>query len=257
MTNRSIRRSAFAISAAVQIWLVYTYGVVSEWCFCAITQLGGPPRPPLFVRRLMILAARPAELAPGIGQGIVPVVAVNLALWYLGLLLVLYAMMHVAQLRVARGGGGRGWPRLRLARWGSMRNSRLAILAAGLAAAVLAAGAVRRQLWLAEAERVVVQAMEDAAAGRPHPPGIRFSMTERRGDRYISSTPSERYLFVVDRERSGSHFLDRFVIPETFGGVVRLESGALFEVRVYQGGLTARDPGVAWTVNLDPHRYIP
>ncbi len=48
------------------------------------------------------------------------------------------------------------------------------------------------------------------------------------GDTSYLATRERRYETRVDARKAGDHFLDQFVIPYEYGGVVRFESGALY-----------------------------
>jgi hypothetical protein len=75
--------------------------------------------------------------------------------------------------------------------------------------------------------------MSAAGAGRPLPPGVDFSMDARRGDDFYATTPHGRFETRVDAHKAGDHFLDRFVVPYEYGGILRFESGTFYEFDVY------------------------
>jgi hypothetical protein len=111
----------------------------------------------------------------------------------------------------------------------------------------MAYGAMQRRAWLAEAEQVFAAAMAAASADRPLPTGVQFSMWEWRGDESVQAKPEARYAVRVDPRESGDWFLDRFVVPYHYGGLVRFESGRVYRFSVYR-----HEEG--WGIHIDRSR---
>ncbi|HEU4885030.1 MAG TPA: hypothetical protein VFT45_22410 [Longimicrobium sp.] len=241
MTARHLLFVAFAIALAIQAAAMLTLGPLTDWCFCAITQLDSPPLPPPYVQRFIQMAFAPDEWAPR-GLGLPLVFAYNLAAWFLAVLVVLHGMALAARLRV--GGDGRG-AYVRLAAPERVRAWQMLLLACALTGVGAWAGAMARDRWLSEAEQVFYAAMSAASTGRPLPPGVGFSMVERRGREDVQVNPGPRFSVDVDPHLAGDHFLDRFVVPFRYGGWVRFPSGPRFEFTVWPERLTG-----GWNVDL-------
>lgn len=243
MTSRQLLLVAFAIALAIQAVAVVTLGRLSDWCFCAITAMPSPPTPPPYVQRFVQVAFAPDEWAPR-GLGLPLVFAWNLVVWFLGVLVVLHGMALAARVRVRVGGDGRG-ARVRLVARDCVRARQMLLLSGILIGAGMAAGALARHRWLSEAEQVFYAAMAAASTGRPLPPGVGFSMVERRGGEDVQVNPGPRFAVDVDPYVAGDHVLDRFVVPSVYGGWVRFPSGPRFEFTVWTERLTG-----GWNVDL-------
>jgi hypothetical protein len=236
MTARSLWITALVGAVAVHVAMVLTYGAITEWCFCAVLSAGPTVIPPPFVMRFLELATLPSTLLPRN----LPVPAqmhYGLFSWFLALLALLHGLAFAARIRVGRG--------IRLAARERVRAAHLLLPACILLAASMAAGAMHRRAWLAEAEQVFAATLSAAGAGRPLPPGVDFTMRERRGDEYVSVNPQGSYATVVDAHASGDHFLDQFVTPYTYGGMLWFESGARYKFSVYP-------EKAGWNVHLHP-----
>lgn len=233
MTSRKLRWTAFAIALAMQVTMVIAYGSMTDWCFCAILDSEPSRIPPPFVMRYLELATFPATRVAS-GLGVEPLFVLSLIGWFVALWLLLNAMVLAARLRlrpvrvVAADRERRTW----LAPRETVRPLPLLLMGIVLIAAGMTAGARYRRAWLAEAEHVFAATMSAASAGRPFPPGVQFSMYERRGDDYRSVTPEPAYVAEPDPSQSGDHPLDRFVVPYTYAGTLRFASGARYEFSV-------------------------
>lgn len=249
MTARSLTFIALTIALAVQAAMVLTYGAVTGWCFCSHTGATSPPIPPPFVLRFLELAIEPAasysrELPVQVR------LVLNLDAWFIGSLALLHAMALAARVRIRPVRAGSHERRIWLAPRESVRRRQMLVLGCVLVGAALAAGALHRQRWLARAEQVFAATMSAAAAGRPLPPGVEFSMYELRGEEYWPADPPGPYLATVDPALSGTHLLDRFVAPYEYGGVLRFESGERYDFSVHEGSLY--DEEVRWSIYLHP-----
>jgi hypothetical protein len=248
MTNRTLRLLALGIALSVQVGMVVTYGMITDWCFCSVTGFPTPAPPPPFVIRSMELATLPAAwMQKGLP---VPVLfVVNVEAWFLAMLALLHGMALAARLRIRPLRGEtpharRAW----LASRESVRPRQMLLPACLVIAVVLTAGAAARRHWLSQAEQVFAASMAAESAGRPLPAGVRyFSMSERRGDGYVQVAPEPRYVAEVDPHESGDHFFDQFVVPYGYGGVLRFESGRRWEFGVYE---TSGE----WSIYLEEER---
>lgn len=236
MTPRRLRWIAFAIALAMQISMVVAYGMMTDWCFCAITGLPEPSIPPPFVTRFVRLTAMPAEWM----KNSLPVavrLVLNLEVWFLALLALLHAMALAARVRFSPAGDGTpSKRRIWLADREAVRPIQLGVLAGALLGASLACGAMYRRAWLGEAEQVFAATIAAASADRPLPAGVQFWMWEWRGDDMVDVKPEARYMVRVDPRKSGDRFLDRFVVPYSYGGAVRFESGRRYYFDVFREG---------------------
>lgn len=248
MTPRALRWLAFGIALSVQIGMVVTYGMVTDWCFCAITGYPNPAIPPPYVTRFLELSTLPATLRIK-GMGVQGLFVVNLEVWFGAVLALLHALAFAARLRVRSPGGAavRHRRRIWLASRESVRPGHMALLGCVLVGLGMAAGAMMRHRWLMEAERVFAATMAAASAGRPMPPGVEFWMYEVRSDDFVEVVPEAHYVAVVDPAESGDRFLDRFVVPYTYGGVVRFRSGRRYNFAVH------RDED-GWGIDVDQLR---
>lgn len=64
----------------------------------------------------------------------------------------------------------------------------------------------------------------------------------------VDVKPEARYAVKVDPRVSGDGFLDRFVVPYAYGGVVRFSSGRRYRFSVYRD--TYRDDS-AWGIQIN------
>lgn len=247
MTPRTLRWTAFALALAMQIAMVVAYGMMTEWCFCAITAIPEPAIPPPFVMRFVQFAALPAEwiktsLALPIRLGL------NLEVWFFALLALLHGMALAARVRLGPASGGRLPGRqMRLADREAVRPVHLLVLAGALLCVAMAGGAMYRRAWLAEAEQVFAATIAAASADRPLPQGVQFWMWEWRGDDMVEVKPDARYMLRADARQSGDRFLDRFVVPYSYGGAVRFESGRAYYFTVFR-------QGDGWSVDVNQAR---
>jgi hypothetical protein len=233
MTPRTLRWTAFSVALASQLWMVIGYGSMTGWCYCAILTAGPAKIPPTWVQRFTEVAALPATtLAKGLPvQGLF---LFGLIGWFIVLVPLLEAMVLVARLRarpVRVRAADRDRPSWLVPRE-SVRPLHLLAMGMMLIGVGMTAGAMERRAWLAEAEQVFAATMTAASTGRPLPPGVEFSMMERRGDEYVHLDPEPGFTVDVDPRESGDHFLDRFVVPYAYGGWVRFTSGARYELVV-------------------------
>lgn len=233
MTARSLRWTAFAIALTIQITAVLIYGVGTRWCFCAITTVEPPPALSTFAIRFMQTGLLPVNYA---GRGLALVIPrdllprvevlyiVGLLAWFLAVLALLNAIVFAARVRVGRG--------MRLTGRESVRPAHLLIGVCILLVAAMAAGAMQRRAWLRQAEQVFTATMAATHGGGPPPPGVEFSMYAVDGDTSYLATPERRFETRVDARMAGDHFLDQFVVPYEYGGLVRFESGARYSFSV-------------------------
>ncbi|HEX2076334.1 MAG TPA: hypothetical protein VHG08_01460 [Longimicrobium sp.] len=251
MTARTLTFVALSIALTVQIAMVLIYGAITDWCFCSVTGSPSPPRPPVFVLRFLDLAAWPAA-SYSRGLAVQVLFVLNLDAWFIGSLALLHAMALATRVRVrlVRAPAGPHERRIRLAPRESVRGWQMLVLACLLAGGAMAAGALHRQRWLARAEQVFAATMSAAAAGRPLPPEVEFSMYELRGGEYWPADPPAPYQTLVDPALSGTHLLDRFVVPYAYGGMVRFESGERYEFSVY--GRSLYDEKTRWSISVHP-----
>lgn len=251
MTARSLRWTALTVALAIQIATVLIYGIGTRWCFCAITTAEPSPTLPTFVLRFMQTGLLPVT---SVARGLVLVIPrellprvevlyiVGLLAWFLAVLALLNAIVFAARIRVGR--------RIRLTGRESVRPAHLLIGVCILVAAAMAVGAMQRRAWLRQAEQVFAATMAATAGGGLPPPGVEFSMYAMRGDESYPATPEGRYETRVDPRKAGDHFLDRFVIPYEYGGVMRSESEALYYFTVS----STRD---GWSVFVHPPILMP
>lgn len=229
-----LRWVAFGIALSVQIGMVVTYGMITDWCFCSCPGDPDPAVPPPFVMRFLELSVLPTAL---LRKGLaVPVLFVlNLEAWFLAVLALLHALVLAARIRFGPVRvGTTHMRRVWLAPHQAVRPIHLAVLAGLLMGAAMLGGALYRRAWLSEAEQVFTATMAAANAERPLPPGVEFSMWEWRGDDLVDVKPEASFAIKVDPRESGERFLDRFVAPYTYGGRVRFESGRVFYFAVYR-----------------------
>jgi hypothetical protein len=139
-------------------------------------------------------------------------------------LALLNAIAFAARVRVRRG--------LRLVGREGVRPAHLLLGVCILVTAAMAAGAMQRRAWLRQAEQVFTATMAATHGGGLPPPGVEFSMHAMDGDTSYLATPERRFETRVDARKAGDHFLDQFVIPYEYGGVVRFESGAVYYFNV-------------------------
>ncbi len=251
MTWRTLTFVALAIALAVQIAMVLTYGAITDWCFCSHTGSPSPPVPPPFVMRFLDLAVLPAAMYER-GLAVQVLFVLNLDAWFIGSLVLLHAMALAARVRVRplRVAAGERARRVWLAPRESVRSWQMLVLGCVLIGAAMAAGALHRQRWLARAEQVFAATMSAAGAGRPLPPDVAFWMYELRDGEWWPADPVGRYDARVDPALSGTHLLDRFVVPYEYGGVLRFESGQRYEFSVH--GRTPYDREARWSIYLHP-----
>lgn len=250
MTARSIRFTALGFTLAVHLALVVGYGAITQWCFCSVTGTPSPPIPPPSVMRFLMFVGWPSEMIAGAPFFVA--LPWNLAAWFLAAWAVLEAMVLAARVRIGpvRGVPAPHRPPIRLAGRACVRRRHMLLLGCLLVIAGLAYGARHHQRWIGRAERVFAATMSAAAAGRPLPPDVEFSMYELRNDgEYGSTHPDGPYLAEVDSSRSGWTFPDRFVAPLAYGGVLRFDSGKRYEFGVYP----ARK-GDGWMIDVSPLR---
>lgn len=233
MTPRTIRRLAFGIALAVQIGMVVTYGTITDWCFCSVTGSPEPPIPPLFMVRFLELAVLPAAWETK-GLPVQLLFVLNLGAWFLFVRGVLHALAHAGRVRVGR--VRRGAPRQRriwLAPREGVRPIHVIVAAIPFVAALAISGAIQRRAWLNEADAVFAATIEAASADRPLRPGVEFLMFEWRGGEVVRVKPEARFMMKIDPRVSGDRFLDRFIVPYSYGGWVRFESGRRYNFDVY------------------------
>lgn len=235
MPPRALRWLAFGIALSVQIGMVVTYGMITDWCFCSVTGYPDPPIPPPYVMRFLELSTLPATLRIK-GMAVQGLFVVNLEVWFGAMLALLHALAFAARLRLRPlpGAAVRHRRRIWLAGRESVRAGHVALPGCVLIGLGMTAGAMMRDRWLTEAEQVFAATMAAAGAGQPLPPGVRFSMYEWRGDDLVDVVPEVRYVARVDPAESGDRFLDHFVVPYTYGGRVRFESGGRYYFAVYR-----------------------
>lgn len=234
MISRQLCQAALAIALAVQIAWMLTYGAATEWCFCAITRHPSPPIPPPFVLRFLELAVLPNALRVR-GTGLHGVFVMSVAAGFVAVLVLLHGMALAARIRLRPAGGADG-RRIRLAGAESVRPGQMLSIGCVLIGLGMAGGAILRHRWLAEAEQVFAATMAAASADRPLPAGVQFWMSEWRGDDMVDVKPEARYMVRVDPRQSGDWFLDRFVVPYSYGGAVRFESGRRYYFDVFRDG---------------------
>ncbi|HLM68087.1 MAG TPA: hypothetical protein VK358_11195 [Longimicrobium sp.] len=174
----------------------------------------------------------------------------NLEAWFFGVLALLHGMAFAARLRLRlhpRHGAAMQHPRrVWLASRESVRLRHMLLLGSVLIGVAMAGGAAARRHWLAEAQSVFAATMSAARAGRPLPAGVEFTMHERWGNEFVNANPVGRFAVDIDPRIAGDRFLDRFVAPYAYGGLLLFDSGKQFEFTVY------RDPGMdGWGVFLD------
>ncbi|MBB4634329.1 hypothetical protein [Longimicrobium terrae] len=256
MTQRWLRWIAFILALAINGAAIVVYGIITDWCFCAICGVPEPPVPPPYMIRFLEFAVFPAGLVTN-GPGADIILIVGAAVWFVMILALLNVMAFVARIRVrARRDDARGrW--IGLAPAGAVRAAHMLLLAGVLLAAGLAAGARARRAWLADAERVFRTTMDAAASSPRLPAGVEFRMYDWVGDEMVDVIPASGYTVQVDPRVAGNHFPDRFVTPMSYGGTVRFISGKRYTFSVYRrdGDLLGDGPG--WTVSLDPPRRRP
>lgn len=253
MIQRHLRWIAITLTLAMNAGMIAVYGAITDWCFCAICGLPEPPVPPPYMIRFLEFAASPATLVMN-GLGLGEIVILGLAGWFVAFLALLNVMALVARIRIRPRREDAGGRLIRLAPAGAVRAAHMLLLAGVLAAAGMAAGALARRAWLADAEWVFRTTMSAAASGRQLPPGVELSMYDWVGDEMVRVTPAGRYTVQVDPRVAGNHLPDRFVTPLSYGGTVRFSSGTRYTFTVYRrdGDLLGEGPG--WTVFLDPPR---
>jgi hypothetical protein len=217
MTARSHWITALAIALAIQIATVLIAGVGTRWCFCAITTMEPAPTLSTFVIRFLEMGLLPDDLLPR-GTPIQARYIFGLQAWFLAVLALLTAIAFAARVRVRRG--------IRLVDRESVRPAHLLLGICILLAAAMAAGAMQRRAWLRQAEQVFTATMAATHGGGLPPPGVEFSMYAMDGDTSYLATPERRFDTRVDARKAGDHFLDQFVVPYEYGGVVRFQSGA-------------------------------
>jgi hypothetical protein len=258
MTARRLCGTAFAAALAIQVVLIVVHGILSDWCFCAITDHRPHKDPPLSVLRFIEFAGFPAqsllsrwyELAgrDAWGEwGPQLFFVFGLISWFAALLVLLHGMALAARVRI--GGDGRG-ARVRLAPLERARGWQMLLLACVLLGVTMAYGAGERSRWISEAERVFAATMAAASTGRPLPPDVAFSMVEQRGRDYVDLYPAPGFAIEADPHESGDHFLDRFVAPYVYGGWVRFPSGARYRFTVLRGIIGWPADKEGWTVDL-------
>lgn len=245
----------------MQVTLIVVLGILSDWCFCAITD-GRPPRdlPPFLLRFIEFVKFPGESLLSGWyelagraargDRGLQLFFVFGLICWFVALLVLVHVMALAARVRI--GGDGRG-ARVRLVPLEQVRAWKMRLLTCVLLGAGMAYGAMARQRWLTEAEQVFAATMAAASTGRPLPAGVVFSMLERRGREDVYVNPGPRFVVDVDPHVAGDHVLDRFVLPYEYGGWVRFPSGARHEFTVWHERLTG-----GWNVALyDENLFIP
>jgi len=261
MTARRLCWAAFAIALAVQAAMIVVDGSLSDWCFCAITEIGPPRVPPQFVLRFLEFARFPAVWATrglvglgGLGAlggfGLEAFFVFGLIGWFVAFLALLNGMVLAARIRIRIASTGLNGRRMWLASRESVRPASILLLGALLIAGGMAGGVMARRRWLAEAEQVFAATMAAASTGRALPRHVEFWMVERRGREYVYVDPAPGFAIQADPHESGDHFLDRFVVPYTYGGLVRFPSGARYEFTVLRGKSGWPDQQDGWTVDL-------
>lgn len=224
MTARRLGWTAFAFALAITITTALIHGYGTGWCFCAITTLEPPPPISTFALRFMQTGLLPVDsFARWLPRWLLSIPALYLAglfTWFVVMLALLNTIAFAARVRVGR--------RIRLVGRERVRPRHLLIGVCILLTAGMAAGAMQRRAWLRQAEQVFAATMAATAGGGPPPPGVEFSMYAMRGDESYPATPEGRYEKRVDPRRAGDHFLDQFVIPYEYGGMLRSELGALY-----------------------------
>lgn len=246
MTPRTLWFTALAIALSVQIGMLVTYGVVSEWCFCALTTATNPPIPPPYVMRFLELSTLPTAFFMR-GLPVSVLLMLNLEAWFFMVLGLLHGMTFVARLRV-RARRDEAVPRgrrIQLASRESVRLGHMLLVGSVLTGVAMAGGAAARHRWLSKAEDVLAQAMAAAGTDGPFPAGVAFSMYEERGDDWVPVTPAGRFVMEIDPAISGDRFLDAFVVPYEYGGMLRSESGTWYEFSVGIDHLDGR-----WNVSV-------
>lgn len=234
MTPRTIRRLAFGIALAVQTGMVVTYGTITDWCFCSVTGSPEPPIPPLFMMLFLELAVLPAAWETK-GHAVQMLFVLNLGAWFFAMRCVLDALVLTARVRI-RPVLGDPSPRRRiwLAPREGVRPIHVILAATPFVAALAIGGAMQRRAWLMEADRVFAATITAASANRSLPAGVEFSMYEWRDGDMARVNPDGRFAIEVDPRVSGDHFLDRLMVPYSYGGSVWFESGGLYNFVVYQ-----------------------
>jgi hypothetical protein len=244
MTPRTLCWTALAIALAMHAGMIVAYGMMTDWCFCAISGYPDFPVPPPFVLRFTELVLLPEKWLTK-ALPVAGLLVLNLEVWFIALLALLHAMALAARVRFrpARGGTPSG-RRIWLAGREAVRPMHMVVLAGALLGAMMAGGAMYRRAWLAQAEQVFAATIAAASADRPLPAGVQFWMWEWRGDDMVDVKPDARYVVRVDPRVSGDWFLDRFVVPYSYGGVVRFDSGRAYYFDVHGNGN-------GWSVDVD------
>lgn len=192
--------------------------------------------------RFLSATLLPVEWMPR-GQGLPMLLVQNLVAWSLAFLALLHGMALALRVRIrlVRAADGR---RVWLAEPKSVRLVHMLLLGCVLIGLGATGGAMIRHRLLAEAERVFAATMAAASAGQPLPAGVGLVMSERRGDAYVHVTPEPGFVVTLDPRISGDHFLDRFVAPYAYGGIVRFDSGKRWEFEIFHSH-------EGWSIYLD------
>lgn len=234
MTADRLRRMAIGIAITVQAAMVLTYGTLTNWCFCSHSSgLPEPAVPPVYLMRFMDLAVLHVTWMRS-GHAVPLIVLNGVVTWGVAMLVLLHGMALVARVRVRPVRDGPGGRRVWLAGLDHVRPWQMLLLSSVLIGSGLSAGATARHRWLSEAEQVFAATMAAARADRPLPPGVEFSMWEWRGNDMVDVKPEARFTVEADPRESGDHFLDRFVVPYGYGGVLRFESGRRYRFLLYR-----------------------
>lgn len=246
MTRRPIAWTALAFALLVQAAWAVAYHSVINGCCGGLLQVPQPPIALPHVLRLAEFAAQPlAALAGGPQAVLLPFAtdessdprswsrilvfaATNAVFWFAATYLLLHGIVLLCRIRLRMDASGR---RVRLAERAAVRPASVAVAGLLLLGLVLAAGAVHRRWWLAEARRVLHASVGAARTGGGDPPAV---------DLTLSGTPQALgpknftggYTRFVEPRMYGKHPLDAFAAPMLLAGEIRFSAGPRYEFRV-------------------------
>lgn len=249
ITPRRIAWMAIITAVSIHLAMVLLYGAMTDWNFSQPCTRAQPAIPPPFVIHFLQFAASPSDLfrdAP-----LTLIYRLNLLFWFVAILALLHAMALAARLRVRLAvASSPSDRRISLAPWNRVRASHMAALTLLLIVPAALSGARARAAWLAEADQVLAATLSAVSAGRTPPDGVEFMMYERGNHDLVSQRPERGFVVEADPAEAGDRFPDRFVIPFSYGGIIRFPSGKRYEFSVYRGQTSAPTDDTGWSVSL-------
>lgn len=252
MSRRGIALVSLVFALAVQAGFAVGYRSLIDGCCGGLNQRTQPPIALPHVIRFVFVTAQPLasvtgapdEFAGALGLddrsarpspwlGTALYAGLNAVFWFAGAYLVLSALALMSRLRFSARDGKAAPDRIHLADASQTRPQWVLAGTLALVALSLAAGAVHRRWWLANAHRALHESIVAARSGAADPAGVSFSMDGTA--RALAPANFEgAYTLDVEPRMVGTSPLDAFAAPILWQGDVRFAGRAPYDFSVQQ-----------------------